>query len=149
MTQITGFISPKAYKIETSPDGSTWTDRSGATVAIEMNERTRISGEEYTFDGDTAAITSGPLEPLEVTHKFLYTEGASDLFDDVEAVQTANTAWYIRWTPKGGTTGDFKYTSGAGIVTGLMYPLGAKSDGKPVVCQYTLKFAALTKAATP
>ena len=145
MAQTTDAISFKNVKVEVSTDGTTWTDISGFANSVEIGGGDRQTGEVYTFDGDTAIITTGKREPLEITVKAVYTEGANDPFEVVRAAYEGGTSLYVRWSPKGGTTGDFQFESDAGYVTNAIYPQGEAGSGDPVVVEFTVKTPKVTK----
>jgi len=147
MAQITGAISARDFKIETSVDGAAWTDRSGSITTIDPGERERASGNKKTFDGDTPIVTTGKLEVMEIKVEFVYTEGASDLYVDADNAQVNNTAYYLRWHPKHGESGEFKYTTASGFVTKLSPPPGDSESGDPVMCSFILVTPGVTRGA--
>lgn len=145
MAQTTGQISSRDFKIETSVDGAAWEDQSGITFTIDPGDQVRATGSRHTFDGDTPLTTSGKLEARTLKIEFAYTEGASDLYADVLAAQINNTAFYIRWHPKGGQSNEFKFTTAAGTASKLTDPKGDADSGAPVVCAFELFTAGVTK----
>lgn len=146
MAQTTGGLSFKEVEVGISTNGSSWTDTSGFAASVEIGGGDRQTGEVYTFDGDTAIITSGKREPLEVTIKVVYTEGGSDPFEVVRAAYEAGSSLYVRWSPKGGETGEFMFTSSAGVVTNAPYPTGEAGSGDPTMIEFTVKVASITKS---
>src|SRR6266540_5108026 len=124
MAQTTGAVAGVAAKVEFSVNGSAWTDISGSSNSIDPGEQSGQSGEAYTFTGqDAAAITAGKSEPIEIDVKIVYTETAGEAFEVVRAqFQVSGRAGYLRWSPRGGTTGQSQYTTGAGVLTGLKWP---------------------------
>ena len=56
MAQTTGATTARAATVGYSSDGSSWTDISGFAMAVTGASQDRMSGEVYTFDGDTAII---------------------------------------------------------------------------------------------
>lgn len=150
MAQTTNALSAKSAKVYLSTNGSTWTDDiSGEATSIESTEQSRISGEAYTFDGDTAIITSGKREPIEITVNTIYTEESADTFETVRALFEAagGSALYLRWQPAGNTAGDFIFSTSAGVITNFSYPPIDASGGNPILCTFTLKVASVTKTA--
>jgi len=150
MAQTTNAMSAKGAKVFLSTNGSTWTDDiSGEATSVESTEQSRISGENYTFEGDTPVITSGKREPMEITVNTIYTEESADTFETVRALFEAagGTALYLRWQPAGNTAGDFVFTTSAGVITNFSYPPIDASSGDPILCTFTLKVASITKSA--
>lgn len=147
MTQTTGATTASVAKLEISSDGSTWTDVSGEAMSIEGMEQTRTSSEAYTFDGDTAIILEGKREPMEITLNVTYTEGASGVFEVVRGLfETYGSRCYIRWSPKGGQTGEFQFTSSAGVVSSFIYPQGEAGSADVIPCTFTIRNPKVTKS---
>lgn len=149
MAQTTGAMSSRAAVLELSTNGSVWTDHSGLATNVEDTTQTRISGEAYTFDGDTAIIKAGKREPAEIKVSVVYTEGAAEATEVVRAAFEGATDLYLRWAPKGATTGNFRYTTSAGIVIEYNYPPIEAESGDPILTEFTLRAASVTKAVIP
>lgn len=143
MAQTTVGTSFKDAKIETSTNGTTWTDISGFATSVDLDGGDRQTSEAYTFDGDTAIITKGKREPIEVTVSIVYSEGVSDPQASVVSAYEAGTDLYVRWTPKGATTGNKNYT-GKGTVTTNPYPKGEADGGDTLLTEFTLITPAIT-----
>ncbi len=131
--------------MEVSTNGTTWTDISGFANSIEVSGGERQIGEAYTFDGDTALLTSGKREPVEVTVRVVYTEGTSEPFEVVRAAYEDGSSVYVRWSPKGGSAGNFQFTTAAGLVSSLTYPAG-EVGGDPVMVEFTVKTPGISKS---
>ena len=148
MAQTTNKVSMAASLVSVSVNGSDWTDISGQAQSVEVPAQVRKSGEAYTFNGDTALVTGGKREPMEVTVKVLYNEEAAEAFEVARAEFEADDgdAFYVKFSPAGGSGGDFEYSSGAGELVSFEYPPADASSGDPVLCSFTVKCASLTKA---
>lgn len=146
MAQTQNAITFANCKVEISTDGSTWTDISGFATSVSLSGGDRQTGTAFTFDGDTAIVKGGKREPLEVEVNIVYTEGVSDPFETVRAAYEAGSALYVRWSPKGGASGDFLFTSDAGIVTNPIYPTGEAGSGDPAAVSFTLLTPKVTKS---
>lgn len=146
MAQNTGAISSAEFKVEGGTNGSSWTDYSGTTLKITPSGGDRASGEVNTFDGDTPIVTWGKRASVDITVEYVYSEGASDLFEALRAAYEAGTAWYWRWAPKGGQSGEFQFATAAGRITAFEYPKGDAGSGAPVVLTAVQKSASFTKS---
>lgn len=146
MAQTTGAISARNVKIEGSANGSSWTDISGFANSISPDGGDRDTGEEYTFDGDVAILTYGKRKSLKLKIKVVYTEGASDPFETVRAAYEGNTAYYIRYSPSGQSTGTFLLTSAAGRVVTPPYPKVEAKAGDTVTLEFTFTCPSITKS---
>lgn len=148
MAQTTDPISAVNAKIEVGTNGTVWTDISGSANAVEPGEQTRQSGYRMTHTGDIAIIASGKREPLEITVNIIYTEQAGEAFETVRAIFESSPATiYLRYSPKGGASTNFQYTSDAGVVTAFGYPPTNAEDAAPKVVSFTLMTPKLTKSA--
>ena len=146
MAQITGAISSKDYVVEYSTNGSSWTDASGAVTTISPTGGGKITGETYTFSGDDPLVTVGKNQPFEIAITAVYTEGVSDLFEIARVPFENGTAFYLRWSPKGGQTGEFMFTTGEGRLTALTYPGGDAANGGPIMTGATWRGKKPTKS---
>ena len=147
MAQTTGGISFKDVKAETSPDNSNWTDISGFASSVTVDGGERATGVKYTFDGDTAILRSAKRGPLTVTMNIAYTEGASDPTEVIRAIYEAGSDYYLRWSPKGGDSSEFLYTTDAGIIKQPLYPGGEAESPEPVMVNIVLETPKVTKSA--
>ena len=145
MAQTTVATSFKDCKIETSTNGTTWTNISGFSSSVDLDGGDRQTSEAYTFDGDTAIITKGKREPIEVTVAIIYSEGVSDPQASVVSAYEAGTDLYVRWSPLGGTTGQKQYTA-KGTVTSNPYPKGEADGGDPLMTEFTLVTPFITQS---
>jgi ABC-type glycerol-3-phosphate transport system substrate-binding protein len=143
---MAGEISFYKAKVEVSTNGTTWTDISAAATAVEVKGGDRKTGEAYSYSLDYPVITQGKREPINVTVKALYTEGTSEAFETARTAYEAGTSLYVRWSPKGGSTGSFQFVTDPGIVTSLVYPAGEAEKGDPLLCEFTVETAKITKS---
>lgn len=147
MAQTTGAVSCTDAKVEFSTNGSSWTDVSGSANSVDPGTQTRQNGETYTFQGDTAILTAGKREPLDVTVRAVYTETAGEAYATLRAAfEATGSVGYIRYSPRGGATGQDVYTSPAGIITDCSYPMADATDADPKLMEFTVRVAYLTKS---
>ena len=134
--------------IEGGVDGAAWEDHSGFTSMLEVSGGDRNSGEVYTAEGDTPLLGAGKRTPIEIAVTVVYTEGTSEIFEDVRtAFQTDGGGdYYLQWVPQGDTVGNFMYTTGKGIITSFGWPGGPVEPGDPLTVEFTLKCAEITKS---
>jgi len=146
MAQTTDAMSAKNTKIEISTNGSSWTDISGFANSIEVDGGERMSDEVHTFDGFTPIITLGKGSMYEITCKVVYTEGVSDPAEVIRAAYEGGTSFYIRWSPKGGTTGNFMFTTGAGYILSPTYPSGDAGSAEAIGIEFKVTVPNITKS---
>lgn len=149
MAQTTGATTARVATVGISSDGSSWTDISGFANAVTDTSQDRTSGEDYTFDGDTAIIGVGKREPVESTIRIIYTEGAGEPWKVLRAAFENATDYYVRYTVKAATTGNSRFTSGKGQIISCPYPEIDTTSGDPVACEFTFKHPGWTEAAVP
>jgi hypothetical protein len=147
MAQTDDQISGVANYLATSTDGTSFTDQSGYSNAVEPGSQSRQSGETYTFDGDGALITYGKREPVDLTVRVVYTEDAQSHWEAARTAFEAGTRWQVRWCPSGNTAGKFSFTSGADSkITEFNWPAPDAGSPDPILCEYVVRTAAITKA---
>jgi len=149
MAQTTSATSAVNAFVEFSTNGSSWTDVSGFANKIDAPSGKRTVGDTPTFAGDTHIVTGGKRPPVDVKASFVYTEGASDAWAMAKTAYEAGSAFYIRWSPKAATTGNFRYTTDSGIISDFDYPNIDAADGKPIMASLTLHTPKVTEAAIP
>ena len=129
-----------------SKEGSTWHDVSGAVTTVTPGGGERTTGEAYTLDGDTASLTKGKREPVEITVNVLYTEGtvAPDMLGDMWDYYEAGSANYFKYYPQGSS--NWCWTSDAGYITTMTPPEADASSGDPLAVEIAFRAPKFTKS---
>lgn len=133
MAQTTGAFTLNNLKIEISTSG--WP--TGAIDVSGIDNSLDISGGDtgivkaFTFGTGTPVLAPGTKDDLKVKLKLLYSENTGDNYAVLAAAYEANppTPIQVRYSPKGGTTGNFRFTSGTGYIVSQPYPSG-NAEGK-------------------
>lgn len=146
MTQITGAMSGRIAKVEYSTNYSDYTDLSGGANSIEVDGGDRLSGEAWTFDGDTPVVTVGKLDPAEVTVRSLYTDSSVGHFAVIAGMKDAATPMNIRWCYDTDTTGSWRFTTATGYVISARPPSAEAEPGDPLMFEWTVKTPAIVDA---
>jgi hypothetical protein len=146
MAQTQDAMSFRDVKIEISTNGSVWDDASGFANMISISGGDRLTAETFTADGEYPIVTTSKRSSMDVTMRCVYTEGGSDPYETLRQAYENGTDLYIRWSPKGGASGDFQYTTPAGIVMSPMYPTGDAGAPDAIVIEVTIKISAVTKS---
>lgn len=147
-TQTTGAMSAVDMYVGLSADGTTWVDVSGTANSVQVSGGERVTGAAYTFVGDGPIIKSGKKGPITITARAVYDENSLNFYQKVlTAYDTAGGgACYIRWSPGGGDSGDFGYSSSVGVVKSCVYPSGDVTSGDPILCEVVIECATVTKS---
>jgi hypothetical protein len=145
MPQTTSGMSAANMKVEYSLNGSSYTDIGGFASAVEPDGGDRKVGEGYTFVGDTPLLVKGKRESMSLKVKAVYTEGAGDIQEIVRAAYEGASDFWLRWSPQGGTTGQFQYTA-KGIITSAPYPTGDAESEDPIFLEFEVKATSVTKS---
>lgn len=148
MAQTTGAMNTVGGQVELSTDGvPTWTDISGFLNMVDPGEGVRQTGSIFTADGDTPIVGAGKREMLSIVVNIAYTEGASDPWETVRGVYEAGDIdIQVRWSPNGGASGDFQFTTAQGHISSLQYPGVDPNTAAPSVLSFTLATPSYTKA---
>lgn len=149
MPQTTEHITLRNVLAEVSTDGVAWIDISGTFNSLTNSGGETQTGEAYTAEGELPLVGIGKKSLTETTLKVIYTENAGDAWRKFFDAYKNGTDLYFRYTPKGGASGDLRFTSGKGFVTSPAYPQGEVSDGKPLMTELKIKHPGFTDAAIP
>lgn len=148
MVQTTNSIWGGAAKIEISVNGSDWTDISGHAQRVLPDPVTRRTGEKWTFDGEYPIVKVGKRNSIGIMVGVIYTEQVADANDVVRGQFEAEGGGtlYLRWSPSGGSGGDYQYTTDAGFVKEFPYaPVDSEEDG-PMDVDFAIQCAQITKS---
>jgi len=150
MAQTTNAVPQACQKVEISTDVfvAHTLDISGETMSVAGVEQSRVTGEVYTFDGDTAIVKGGKRQPMDVTFAIVYTEDAAEAYEIIRAVfETAgcDCTLSVRWSPAGGSVGDKQLTM-TGILSNFIYPAGEASAGNPIAAGFTIRGPSVSTA---
>lgn len=147
MTQTTSGVSGRAVYIAIATNGSTFTDISGLANSVEVDGGERNMGETFTADGDTPIVTAGKRAALNTKVKAVYTEATSEAYALAKTAYEAASALYVRWAPKGNTSGYVQYTTASGVVTNPPYQgVADVGDGSALMVEFTVMAASITQA---
>lgn len=138
MAQTSVAYSMKNCRLEISTNGTTWTDISGFSNEVSWDGGERDTEGTPTFDGDTKLLTTGKRDLVTVTAKVVYTEGASDPVNTAQSAFEADTDLYLRWSPRGGSSGQRMYTTSAGRVKKPTFPQGATDSASAILVEIQL-----------
>ena len=151
MAQTSTAFSARNAVVYISTDGSSWTNISGSSQSVTAGDGTRLTGTAHTFDGDGPIIAAGKLDAQESTIAILYTETSGEAYETARAAfATASSTLYVRSTPLGATTGNFRHTTGKGVITA--FPQFAEIDassGDPMMIEFTVQHGGWTKSTVP
>jgi hypothetical protein len=145
MAQTTEYYSMKNANVEFSVNGSTWTDASGESNLVEWDGFEREHEFTGTFDGETKILTTGKREGGTVKFRAIYTETATDIRQVAQDAYDADSAFYLRWSPRGGASGQKQYTTAAGRVVKPVYPQG-ELNAEAILVEVEVVTPAITEA---
>lgn len=147
MAQTTGQTSFRNAVIEFTTDGTNYVNISGVMNKLEYSGGNRAQGEAYTGSADTPVIAVGKREPITLAMDMVYSEATADYYTTFETYYTAGTPLKIRWAPKGGATGNFRYTADTGYILSFTPPQGEYSSGDPVMISLEVLTGSYSRAA--
>jgi hypothetical protein len=139
VAQTTGADSGRNGKVEISTDGTAWTDISGVANNLTVSGGARQVGETYTFAGDAAIVTTGKSTPVDITVQMVYTEITGEGFEVARAIWEGTNVLYLRWSPRGGQTGEFVFTAGPGRMSAFSWPNVDGTTGNPTLAGFTYR----------
>lgn len=149
MAQTTAQMSFANAKIEIKIAAGAWTDIGGEHTKTEVDGGERKSGEAFTQTGDTPVLTKGKREKYTVKGSVVYTEGVATPWKLLYDAFRAGSEVQVRWAPKGGTTGDYQFSSATtgNILKNVSLPVGEASSADPIMSEFSLETPDITEAA--
>lgn len=146
MAQTVNYYSMIDAKVEFGVNGTVWTDGSGhmSNVTVEGGERN--TAQKHTFSGDVPVITKGKRQALTITIDTVYTEVATDARKIAQTAYEAGSAFYVRWSPRGGVSTQLQFTSALGIVKSALYPTGEPGAGEAIMVQVVVEVPSITES---
>ena len=140
MAQTTYGVPIACGYVGLSADCITYVDISGYASTVTPSEQTRITGEAYTFSGDTAIFMAGKRQPVSIAASIVYTEDDAGAFDRLDAIFDAvdcPAVMCFRWMPRGDVAGYQEYTV-TGYLTGFQMPPMDAGAGGPITVTFTI-----------
>jgi hypothetical protein len=148
MAQTTNAMSGRNCYIALSTGGTTFTDISGFANSVEPDGGERQTGSVHTADTDYPIITAGKRDAITVKVKAVYTEVTTDPYTVVKTAYEAASALWVRWAPKGNTSGNLGFTTASGIVKTAPYAgVSDVSNGEALMIEFDLETPYITPAA--
>jgi len=140
-------MSGRALYVALSTTGTTFVDISGHANSVTPAGGERNVGEVFTGDGDTPVVTLGKRGKMELTLRALYTEAITGPYALMKTAYEAGSALYVRWAPKGNTTGNNMFTTAAAYVTSPPYQgVEDVGDGEALMVEANFSTASVTQA---
>lgn len=135
----------KNAKVELSTDGTNWTD-----VSVDANMVT-VDGFDLETEGTPVfgqgkrLQTVGNFELGTVTVRALYAESTNSAWGLANTAFEGRSAIYVRFSPKGGTTGQYRFTSDAGYVKSPVWPSG-EANASAIMPEISIETPWLTQS---
>lgn len=147
MAQTTSGVSGRALYVAIATN-TAYTAISGLAASVEVDGGERNMGETFTAEGDTPIVTPGKRAALNVKVKAVYTEATAEAYQLVKTAYEAASALYVRWAPKGATTGYEQYTTAQGVVTNPPYQgVADVGDGSALMVEFSVMVPSISGAA--
>ncbi len=131
------------------PAVGSWVAIGGETISVAGAEQSRMVGDAFTLDGETALVGAGKREPMDLVFAIIYTETDAEAYEQVRLIFEAadcGALMCVRWSPGGGDAGDEQLTSARGVLTNFIYPMLDASVGGVIEAGFTLHTPFLTTA---
>lgn len=114
----------KNCKVEFSANGTTWTDVTSDSNSVAMSGFELETDSVGLFGQAKKDQTAGGYAIGTVTVRLMYVETTSSGWGLAHTAWVNRTNLYVRWSPRGGTTGQYRFTSDAGYVKNPVWPTG-------------------------
>lgn len=138
-------ITMKNCKVEFSTGGTSWTDVSSDANAVMVDGFELDTDNQPVFNQAKRIQTAGGFAIGTVKVRALYAESTSGAWGMAQSAHDNRTPLYIRWSPQGGSTGNYHYTTDAGYVKNAVWPAG-EADAKMLMPEITLETPWVTQS---
>lgn len=155
MAQTTTAIPQSNFVLEVSTNGSSWTDISGQSTQVNVSGGDQMIGEQHTADGNApVVVASNKVAAIQLECNILYTETSGQAFQTVWArYEGAAKTIYVRYAPKGSTSGNERYTASddagnsfACPIVSCLPPNTDAGSGDPAMASFTVTCPKLVQA---
>jgi len=131
--------------VRVSTDGTNWTDLSdSATVEQPTGSGLRPTSQLHPYGADVPTLVPGRRPPVRLIVTYNYADAVID--NTIRTAYEAASAFYVAFAPRGNASGNFLYTSAAGIITSPPIPEGQRTSGTIVLNRFTFETPSLTKS---
>ena len=134
------------FQVEGDAD---WTDASGHTSSVECGGYETQIGEAYTGSGNGAILTAGKTSPAEITVNSVYTENPAEIFKKLWDAKATKKKVRVKWSPKGGATGNWAFTSSYGFLQSVPPPQGEVSSPDVILAEIVMKAGQIDQSILP
>lgn len=134
-------------KIEISVDGgANWINTSGQKNSLTVDGGEREIGTFFDAQNDVPTLGAGKRGALEIVVRVKYSETGGEAHTVLGDAYENATETMIRYSPRGGASGQRLYTSDAGYVKTHPYPGQEVESGDPLRSEFTIVVSKLTKS---
>lgn len=146
MAQTTGAIAFVNAVVEVATTTASWIDISGIANKVSFDGGDLLTGKAFTASGTRPVVTAGKEDAVTAKADVVYSEATNEYLL-LEGWKRARTACYMRVTPKGSATGNYRYTSDVGYIKRCPPPGGDAASGDPVLVSVEFETPGFTPAA--
>lgn len=134
----TGSMSWEFAELEMSTDGpSTWVNINSATNQVDNVGGDVATATAFTHTSFIPLVGFGPAALREINLAGLYTESNTEAFYLIRNAYKTRLSVWLRFTPKGISSGNKKYTTTQGRITKFKDPSGSAGTANFVLLQAT------------
>lgn len=126
------------FQVEISTDDISYTVHDTEAISVTPGGGERARGVAFVAGRDVPYVTTGKRSLMEYTVSVLYTNTASDFYDDIRTRYLNKTTTYLRYSPEGGASGDNRVTIGPGLIESCPPPAGDAGSGDPMSMEFLL-----------
>lgn len=117
-------------EVDLTPATSVFANIDSWSTNIQADPESVQTSEAYTFTHTGPIIYVGNPSPMNITVTFVYTEGATDPYQNFKN-QAIGALTDFRWSPNGGASGDLQFTTSGGRLISRSLPVGPADGTTP------------------
>ena len=148
MSATTGGWTGRNFEIELSTDGSSWTSWKSHSNKVSDASGKRPGGAVKVSGQDYPIVSTGIRDEVTPKFTFVRTETAGEPWALVKTAFEADSLLYVRWSPKGGSTGQKRYAC-SGYVTDCPYPAPDATNTTVQLFEFAMICDTVTESTIP
>lgn len=137
MPATAGGWTGRNFEFELSTDDISWTSWKSHSNKVSDATKTRPGGAVKVSGQDYPVVSTGIADELNPKFTFIRTETAGEPWALVKSAIENDTLLYVRWSPRGGSSGHKRYKCG-GYVIECPYPAPDATSSAIQLFEFTM-----------
>lgn len=136
-------------EVDQTPSASSFKPIDSWATSVSVSGGDTPTEQAYPFAGGPIVMV-GNINPFRVVIEVVYTEGATDPFNEIYDDYIANPGlnYDTRWVPKGSGSGYNRFTTSGGKLVNCTLPQGAGEGANATMFTFEIECSTITRDST-